>query len=50
MWSHLDKSDANYTLVQVSVNTLVMIVAFAPIAGGFFWAAITRVLIALCNG
>lgn len=32
VWSHLVKGDANYTLVQVSVNNLVMIVAFAPIA------------------
>lgn len=32
VWSRLVKGDANYTLVQVSVNDLVMIVAFAPIA------------------
>ncbi|GAB1257928.1 ACR3 family arsenite efflux transporter [Aurantivibrio plasticivorans] len=32
VWSHLVKGDANYTLVQVSVNDLIMIVAFAPIA------------------
>ena len=31
VWSHLTKGDANYTLVQVSVNDLVMVVAFAPI-------------------
>lgn len=32
VWSQLVKGDPNYTLVQVSVNDLVMIVAFAPIA------------------
>jgi ACR3 family arsenite transporter len=32
VWSHLTKGDANYTLVQVSVNNLIMIFAFAPIA------------------
>jgi ACR3 family arsenite transporter len=33
VWSHLTRGDAAYTLVQVSVNDLVMVVAFAPIAG-----------------
>lgn len=33
VWSHLTKGDANYTLVQVSLNDLIMIFAFAPIAG-----------------
>ena len=32
VWSQLVKGDPNYTLVQVSVNDLVMVVAFAPIA------------------
>ena len=32
VWSQLVKGDANYTLVQVSVNDLIMIFAFAPIA------------------
>lgn len=32
VWSQLVKGDANYTLVQVSVNDLTMVVAFAPIA------------------
>ena len=32
VWSHLVKGDANYTLVQVSVNDLIMVVAFAPIS------------------
>ena len=33
VWSHLTDGDANYTLVQVSVNDLIMVFAFAPIAG-----------------
>jgi ACR3 family arsenite transporter len=33
VWSQLVKGDANYTLVQVSVNDLIMVIAFAPIAG-----------------
>jgi len=33
VWSHLTKGDANYTLVQVSVNDVIMVFAFAPIAG-----------------
>jgi ACR3 family arsenite transporter len=32
VWSQLTRGDPNYTLVQVSVNDLIMIVAFAPIA------------------
>ena len=32
VWSQLTKGDANYTLVQVSVNDIIMIFAFAPIA------------------
>jgi ACR3 family arsenite transporter len=31
VWSQLTKGDANYTLVQVSVNDIIMIFAFAPI-------------------
>jgi len=31
VWSQLVKGDPNYTLVQVSINDLIMIVAFAPI-------------------
>lgn len=31
VWSQLTKGDATYTLVQVSVNDLVMVFAFAPI-------------------
>lgn len=33
VWSHLTDGDANYTLVQVSINDLIMVFAFAPIAG-----------------
>ncbi len=32
VWSKLTRGDANYTLVQVSINDLIMVVAFAPIA------------------
>ncbi|NIZ09058.1 ACR3 family arsenite efflux transporter [Pseudooceanicola sp. HF7] len=31
VWSHLTKGDEAYTLVQVTVNDLVLVVAFAPI-------------------
>jgi len=31
VWSQLTKGDPNYTLVQVSMNDLIMVVAFAPI-------------------
>ena len=33
VWSQLTKGDANDTLVQVSVNDIIMVFAFAPIAG-----------------
>jgi ACR3 family arsenite transporter len=32
VWSQLVRGDANYTLVQVSINDLIMVVAYAPIA------------------
>lgn len=32
VWSQLTRGDANYTLVQVSINDVIMIFAFAPIA------------------
>ena len=32
VWSQMTKGDANYTLVQVSINDIIMIFAFAPIA------------------
>lgn len=33
VWSYLTNGDANYTLVQVSVNDLIILVAFVPIVG-----------------
>lgn len=33
VWSHLTKGDPAYTLVQVAVNDLIILVAFAPIVG-----------------
>ncbi len=33
VWSYLSDGDPNYTLVQVSVNDLVILVAFIPIVG-----------------
>lgn len=33
IWSQLVGGNANYTLMQVSINDLIMIVAFAPLAG-----------------
>lgn len=36
VWSYLTNGDANYTLVQVSVNDLVLLVAFVPIVGFLF--------------
>ncbi len=33
VWSHLTEGDPNYTLVQVSVNDLILVFAFAPISG-----------------
>jgi arsenite transporter len=33
VWSQMTKGDANYTLVQVALNDIVMIFAFAPITG-----------------
>ncbi|MFW0777882.1 MAG: ACR3 family arsenite efflux transporter [Rickettsiales bacterium] len=32
IWSQLVRGDANYTLVQVSINDIIMIFAFAPLA------------------
>jgi len=43
VWSQLVKGDANYTLVQVSVNDLVMVVAFAPIAA--FLLGVTKITV-----
>ncbi|SSC66480.1 ACR3 family arsenite efflux transporter [Ciceribacter selenitireducens] len=43
VWSQLVRGDANYTLVQVSINDLVMVVAFAPIAA--FLLGVTEVVV-----
>jgi len=43
VWSQMVKGDAAYTLVQVSVNDLVMVVAFAPIAA--FLLGVTEVTV-----
>jgi ACR3 family arsenite transporter len=32
VWSQLTRGDANYTLVQVSINDIIMVFAFAPLA------------------
>lgn len=39
VWSHLTKGDAAYTLVQVAVNDLIILVAFAPIVA-FYWVSV----------
>lgn len=41
VWSQLVEGDASYTLVQVSINDLVMVFAFAPIAA--FLLGVTNV-------
>ncbi|MDY0182139.1 MAG: bile acid:sodium symporter, partial [Proteiniphilum sp.] len=33
VWSHLTRGDAAYTLVQVALNDLIILVAFVPIVG-----------------
>ena len=43
VWSQLVKGDAAYTLVQVSVNDLIMVFAFAPIAA--FLLGVTDVVV-----
>jgi arsenite transporter len=43
VWSQLVKGDANYTLVQVSVNDLIMVFAFAPIAA--FLLGVTHITV-----
>ena len=43
VWSQLVKGDANYTLVQVSVNDIVMVFAFAPLAA--FLLGVTNVTV-----
>ncbi len=36
VWSYLTKADANYTLVQVAVNDLILLILFIPIVGLLF--------------
>ena len=43
VWSQLVKGDPNYTLVQVSVNDLIMVFAFAPIAA--FLLGVTNITV-----
>ena len=43
VWSQLTRGDPNYTLVQVSINDVIMIFAFAPIAA--FLLDITDVVV-----
>lgn len=43
VWSQLTRGDPNYTLVQVSVNDLIMIFAFAPLAA--FLLGITEITV-----
>jgi len=41
VWSQMTRGDPNYTLVQVSVNDLIMVVAFAPIVA--FLLGVTQI-------
>ena len=43
VWSQLVKGDPNYTLVQVSVNDIIMVFAFAPIAA--FLLGVTNITV-----
>ncbi|MGE0492078.1 MAG: ACR3 family arsenite efflux transporter [Vulcanimicrobiota bacterium] len=43
VWSQLVRGDANYTLVQVSINDIIMVFAFAPIAA--FLLGVTDVVV-----
>lgn len=43
VWSQLTKGDPNYTLVQVAVNDLIMVIAFAPLAA--FLLGVTEVIV-----
>ncbi len=38
VWSYLTKGDANYTLIQVSLNDLILLILFIPIVGMLFAA------------
>jgi len=43
VWSQLVRGDANYTLVQVSINDIIMVFAFAPLAA--FLLGITNIVV-----
>ncbi|MBL4832276.1 MAG: ACR3 family arsenite efflux transporter [Aliivibrio sp.] len=43
VWSQLTKGDANYTVAQVAINDLIMVVAFAPITA--FLLGVTDVMV-----
>lgn len=43
VWSQLVRGDANYTLVQVSINDIIMVFAFAPIAA--FLLGVTDIIV-----
>ncbi|MEZ4752081.1 MAG: ACR3 family arsenite efflux transporter [Bdellovibrionota bacterium] len=43
VWSHLVKGDATYTLVQVALNDLILLFAFAPLAG--FLLGVSRIAV-----
>ncbi len=43
VWSQMTKGDPNYTLVQVSLNDLIMVVAFAPIVA--FLLGVTEITV-----
>lgn len=43
VWSQLVRGDANYTLVQVSINDIIMVFAFAPIAA--FLLGVTNIIV-----
>lgn len=43
IWSQMVRGDANYTLVQVSINDIIMVFAFAPIAA--FLLGVTDIVV-----
>ena len=43
VWSHLVRGDANYTLVQVSINDIIMVFAFAPLTA--FLLGVTDIIV-----
>ncbi len=43
VWSQLVRGDANYTLVQVSINDIIMVFAFAPVAA--FLLGVTDIVV-----